>query len=845
MPELTAKAKVNSLAQPAPSATDSMESLTLEQELLLCEKLGMNKEALRERCFDIYQLIEIRKGLQSKVDIRQYLNPAMPWTEMEEIRRELEDGIDMSEYREKGFSLDQIREIRKGLKYGLDVSGYARKEYFAEQMRELRHGLKAGLPVMFYSDPAFDARQMAEIRRGLETNVDISFYARPEIPARKMKVIRESMKDGLVFTEEQIGRFDADILNQLHQAFLVDINIKPYIEEHYDARQLEEIRKTLVQHLDVDTCMQPEMHSASLREIRIGMEEGLDVSVYAKLEYNWQQMHEIRLGLENRLDVSAYLNPDFESRQMEQIRLGLQENLDVSGYASLMYTPLDMQQIREKLEEDGDVRTIDVRYLHLGGDEDEAGTPGYSGDGSAAASGESAQFLRITDDKLQAYLHIPKPEKNAPPYTLETILGVLSRAGIVRGIRKSVIIRIFAENLYDQDVLVAEGKAPVIGRDGYYEYFFDKDLPTAPAIGEDGEEDYTDVEYFYEVSAGDKLAVYHGAIPGENGYDIRDKILPGRSGHEQKILVGQGFIVMKDKHTYCSTVSGVVTLSENELNIHRLLTLPGLTKGTDAVDFAGSIWVRGDMDEGTELHASGDVIVDGFVHDARIIASGNVVLRQGANGDEETENALVQAGGSVTGKYFHNMTIRAGKDVRSGSLLNCQVHTEGQTVCPGARGTISGGHVDAMMGVETSILGNAKSGRTLVSLGITGKLQAQYNENEKLLERLLVEMESFQVDQVRLNSIKQLSREQLQYKIKLNAAMGQKNKEIAARLQAKAAIQNKISMVSNAMIEIHKTLYAGSVIMIDGMALEIPRTRNERNGIVFRKEDVDPDQIIV
>ncbi len=102
MPELTAKAKVNSLAQPAPSATGSMESLTLEQELLLCEKLGMNKEALRERCFDIYQLIEIRKGLQSKVDIRQYLNPAMPWTEMEEIRRERGAGRHMTGERERG-----------------------------------------------------------------------------------------------------------------------------------------------------------------------------------------------------------------------------------------------------------------------------------------------------------------------------------------------------------------------------------------------------------------------------------------------------------------------------------------------------------------------------------------------------------------------------------------------------------------------------------------------------------------------------------------------------------------------------------------------------------------------
>ena len=86
-----------------------------EKELLLCKKAGGDIERYRRLSFNALQLEQIRKGLESKVDVELFMDPAKSWLEMELIRTSLEAGIDIEKYIEQGFSWLQCQEIVKGV----------------------------------------------------------------------------------------------------------------------------------------------------------------------------------------------------------------------------------------------------------------------------------------------------------------------------------------------------------------------------------------------------------------------------------------------------------------------------------------------------------------------------------------------------------------------------------------------------------------------------------------------------------------------------------------------------------------------------------------------------------
>ena len=100
---------------------------TIKEIQELYSRAGLDYNTVRAKGFDSYQLAEIQKGLEAGISVTDYLDPEMPWTEMEECRLELEQGIDLSSYRNQGYSTDRLSQIRQGMIAGLDVSVYARQ----------------------------------------------------------------------------------------------------------------------------------------------------------------------------------------------------------------------------------------------------------------------------------------------------------------------------------------------------------------------------------------------------------------------------------------------------------------------------------------------------------------------------------------------------------------------------------------------------------------------------------------------------------------------------------------------------------------------------------------------
>ena len=88
-------------------------------------------------------------------------------------------------------------EIRKGLESDVDVSLYAKPNFTSEQMYQIRVGLEHGLNVEIYSRPEFEDMQMFEIRSGLEKGLNVKIYADPNLDDFKMLLIKSALIEGL------------------------------------------------------------------------------------------------------------------------------------------------------------------------------------------------------------------------------------------------------------------------------------------------------------------------------------------------------------------------------------------------------------------------------------------------------------------------------------------------------------------------------------------------------------------------------------------------------------------------------------------------------------------------
>ncbi len=831
---------------------DSFNSSEGEKELEECGKLGADVEKLKALNFNALQLAEIRKGLENdKVDVKKYLNPSFSWTDMEEMRLEMSQGIDMSKYRAEGFDSQQLYQIRAGLVEGIDVSVYAKREYLADQMRELRKGLSKinGVPIIFYQDPQFDSLQMREIRKGLQAGIDISNYALLNVPYMKMRAIRQSAEDGLYFDDTEIGKYNAGVLDQIHKAYLDKVDISGYVRRRFDAEQLEQIRIALKKNLHIEKYISLDMRGDAIKEIRIGLEDGLDVGRYADPIYGWQQMYEMRIGLEHQIDILPYCKPLYRADQMREIRLGIEEGLDVSRFSSMMYTARDMKRIREKLLS-GELQAIileDGNVSSAGG----AGT-GIEGSVLDRTGGVSDQsillsemiqnrdnYLSVSQNQMKCWLMLPL-RKDGISYTEDIILTFLFKTKIVKGIDKNAIKKMLSNPDPTLKYLVASGKEVADGEDGHYEYFFDTDYKNEFNYLPDGSIDFTNINMIQQVNVGDKLAVYHKATKGEDGYNVHGEIIRAKNGKEIPILKGDGFMIMSDRITYVAKVTGAISMEDGMINVKKILIVPEVKITDKKINYDGVVFVQGDVNSGSEISATGDIVIGGHLESSTIESRGNVIIAGGATCPV---SGTITADGDVTAKFFEGVKIK-GKNISANYFIDCNVEAMGKIKTYGRKGVIYGGMLQSLEGLESASVGNKTGVKTIITLGVSGALLTEFSKIQKELSREMESLKTLAIEKQKLAEIGSGDRQIMQWKIKVNAAIASKT-QIIRKLEArKKTFDVEIQKGNRASAVITEMAYAGTIIVIEGVAYRIPEDRRAIDKMIF-KIDANKEKIIM
>lgn len=708
---------------------------------------------------------------------------------------------------QEGYTRDQVVMIVEGLDAGLDVTVYRNKDFLAFQMYQIREGLLEGLPVKHYAKPEFDWFQMEEIRLGLKDGVDISYYAKPEIDYEKMRQIRLGLHDGVNLTP--FLSFNAGVIEEIREAKLAKVDISKYVKQRYDDEQLHSIRLALEDGIDIDPYLIDDFRGVAISEIHKGIKSGLDVSEYAKPEYNWQQMREIRLGLEHRVDISIYADPLYRWRQMREIRLGLEAGLPVGLYKSLMYPADEMIKKRQELLK---------QMQFMEGEQMKQPVPPPETIEAAEPIGDDVMAVSTSQNSMQAYLTI---SVQGSKFTKKEILDFLESKGIVKGIREDALEAISKGKYGTDPILIAQGSMPQRGADGWYEFFFRTNVEKKPRQLADDSVDYQNIEWFETVNEGQKIAFYHEAEEGTDGYQVTGEPLLARKGTERTRLTGSGFRVDEDKKTYWSTIDGMIKLDGTRIDITKQLILDEITMATGNLTFDGSIVIQGKVGNGTKIKATEDIMIEGSVGAATIESGGSVILKQGMN---SAGKGFIRAEGDVVSKFFESVKVYAKGNIQTNNSLNSELFAEGKIE---VINTIAGGKVQSKTEIKTYDAGNR--------VGIATNLAITVSEETKRV-KFLTEEEIKKVTG-ELTTLKS-SYEDFQAKyppeirntmdifLKLENAIFTKEKQMKELLEKLTALDEEIKELDLAQVVIKGNAYEGVSVTMRGITWKANNSYN-------------------
>jgi uncharacterized protein (DUF342 family) len=394
------------------------------------------------------------------------------------------------------------------------------------------------------------------------------------------------------------------------------------------------------------------------------------------------------------------------------------------------------------------------------------------------------------------------------------IKQALREEGITRGIDNRAIHILEQGSVSSTVVKVAEGRKPRDGKDGWYEYFFRTNVARTPKVLPDGSVDYRDIEWYEVVKKGQKLAYYHDAKEGVDGYTVKGRVLHSKKGKEKKILVGKGFVVQDDGKTYIAETDGKIDIKDEQIEISRMLVMEEVSLATGNVNFDGSVHVLGDVVSGARIEASESVVVDGHVEDAIIECGGDVVLRKGMNAGGT--GGYIRAR-NVIGRFFESVKIQVSEDIRADYCMNCDLYAEGQINVTGANGSLIGGSSYAMGGIKVDSLGNQIGIETHIRLGINDGIIKQQKDVAAAIAGVNQELKILRNAYGEL-TVKYTAEERnnMELFLKIESAIYTKDLEMEKLQESKKQLEQVVEQLRGVKAIVFGTLYDGVVIEING-----------------------------
>ncbi|MCR5591124.1 MAG: FapA family protein [Lachnospiraceae bacterium] len=419
------------------------------------------------------------------------------------------------------------------------------------------------------------------------------------------------------------------------------------------------------------------------------------------------------------------------------------------------------------------------------------------------------------------------PPAEGETITVEDVTVYLRANGVISGVIYSEIEKAVNEKIYYKDIVVAKGRSLIETQNGYYEFLFSTGEIKSPAIRSDGSVDYQSMSVIQSVSPGDLLAVYHPAVPGSSGLDVKNREIRCKPAKDLPALKGSGFEVSFDGNTYKAAMEGRVEYDNFKLHIRDLYELRGdLDLVTGRIDFRGDVIVHGNVEAGTFIRATKTVTVDGAVEAATIIAEGDIVLKKGIQG---AGKARLVSGGNIYANFIEFTEVKAKGNVESNIILNSKISAGKSVIVRGRRGAIIGGTNYSVGEMTAAHAGNKAEIKTKVASGIS----EDYDKRHHLLTtkaesaRTSISKTKNEIQQIRDIRITNDPKDVKDAKISTLTRRLNRDMRLLEHVEKELAeIEETINVGMEAAITIEDTVNPGVTVIIDNKEMIVKSPMN-------------------
>ena len=368
------------------------------------------------------------------------------------------------------------------------------------------------------------------------------------------------------------------------------------------------------------------------------------------------------------------------------------------------------------------------------------------GDYKHVSAGDVLVSVDVTKDEMQATIVVTPPAMSGAEASYDQIIRCLKSQGVVAGFNEQKINEFVDNPVYNIPYEVASAVLPVDGRDAYIAYNFETDTKKLRAkISEDGNVDYKELNQIQNVVTGQALATKMLPERGKGGKTIMGRYLEAKNGRDIQVTLGANTHFDKDGVTIVADCDGEVMLVNGKITVEPVKYLDAINIKTGNITFLGSVVVKGSVDDGYNVKASGDIEINGSVGKCRIEADGDITIRQGVFGKDE---CFIRSGKSLWAKFIQSSHVEVENNVIvTDAIMNSEVTAMKNIILRGKKAQIIGGNLFATEEICARNIGSPGGGtETVLNVGIDPRAKKQLEQLQEQQADVVKEMENLSLD---------------------------------------------------------------------------------------------------
>lgn len=272
--------------------------------------------------------------------------------------------------------------------------------------------------------------------------------------------------------------------------------------------------------------------------------------------------------------------------------------------------------------------------------------------------------------------------------------------------------------MYNEPVVVASGKPPIAGEDGYIKWYFETESKKIEIeIDDQGNVDYHKILKINTVNANEMIGEKIDPVSGVDGFNVFNEPIKAKAPKTAKMVKGKNVEITADGYFFQSLISGQLIIKNEVPSVMPLFEVKGdVDYSTGNIEFNGSVIVHGTVLDGFSVKSEGNIEIKKTVNAAILEAKGNVILAGGFIGKE---SGSIKAGGKIGAKFIQGGVIYSDDEVIvENNIMHSNVTSGRQVVVKGKKAAIVGGRIFASEYVEAQTIGAPAGTKTQIDVGV-------------------------------------------------------------------------------------------------------------------------------